>query len=968
MSNLTPYQAKYLAYELTRKYPADDLGKFTASLQDAQVDLNPHQVEAALFAFKSPLSKGAILADEVGLGKTIEAGIILAQKWAERKKNLIIICPANLRKQWERELMDKFYLPSVILESKNFNRQIKDGAANPFEQQGIVICSFQFAASKKEAMRAVRWDMVIIDEAHRLRNVYKPDNKLSNALKNALLPYHKILLTATPLQNSLLELYGLVSIIDDYTFGDVKSFKQQFTYSTGADTFRELKKRLAPICNRTLRKQVLEYVNFTERKAIVEEFYPTKEEEELYEGLTEYLSRDNLFALPASQRKLMTLIMRKLLASSSFAIEGTLRGLAERLDTRLAGQIAADEADLMREEYEEYDDDAEEWAENGDDDSNAGSELRLDEEQQELLRSEAKELRRYHELAKAIQINSKGQKLITALRKGFEMREPGASEKAIIFTESTRTQSYIQKILEENGFQGKLVLFNGSNNDPISKEIYSEWMKRHSGTDRVTGSRTADLRQALVDKFREDATIMIATEAAAEGINLQFCSLVVNYDLPWNPQRIEQRIGRCHRYGQKHDVVVVNFLNKKNAADERVYELLKEKFKLFDGVFGASDEVLGAIGSGLDFEKRIAQIYRDCRRPEDIKAAFDALDEELRVQKDERMQETRTKLLENLDEEVIRKLKVNLKEGQKYLNRYEQWLWDITAYYLQDDATFNLSENSFLLKRNPFGDLNIHRGPYMILRASPQKKKTDIAVADDTNIYRAGHPLAQRIMEECRGKMLPECHLTFHVSHAIPQVSILQPLVGQRGHMRVSCLTISAFETEDHLLLSAVLDDGTVLDSEQCQRLLGIDAIEGPVIKLGREVSALLHKREQELSKEQLHENMERNSRYFDEEYEKLDHWAEDMKVSLEKEIADLDAELKLKKAEVRKAAELREKVTLQREMNDIERKRSEKRRNLYEAQDEIDAKKDRLLQEIEQRLEQKVSVETLFSISFEIV
>ena len=136
--------------------------------------------------------------------------------------------------------------------------------------------------------------------------------------------------------------------------------------------------------------------------------------------------------------------------------------------------------------------------------------------------------------------------------------------------------------------------------------------------------------------FRDEAIIMIATEAAAEGINLQFCSLVVNYDLPWNPQRIEQRIGRCHRYGQKHDVVVVNFLNQKNAADQRVYQLLAEKFKLFNGVFGASDEVLGSIESGVDFEKRIADIYQKCRTQEQIQFNFDQLQREMEIQIDER--------------------------------------------------------------------------------------------------------------------------------------------------------------------------------------------------------------------------------------------------------------------------------------------------------------------------------------------
>src|ERR1019366_2817095 len=136
--------------------------------------------------------------------------------------------------------------------------------------------------------------------------------------------------------------------------------------------------------------------------------------------------------------------------------------------------------------------------------------------------------------------------------------------------------------------------------------------------DIVTGIPAADRRKALVDYFRDHGSIMVATEAAAEGINLQFCSMVVNYDLPWNPQRIEQRIGRCHRYGQQHDVVVINFLNKANAADLRVFELLDEKFQLFSGVFGASDEILGTIESGVDFERRIVAIYQTCRTTEAI--------------------------------------------------------------------------------------------------------------------------------------------------------------------------------------------------------------------------------------------------------------------------------------------------------------------------------------------------------------
>ena len=252
----SPHQLAYFAHQLTRRAAADSMDRMAGALLDAQVDLNPHQIDAALFASSNPLSKGVILADEVGLGKTIEAGLLLAQRWAERKRKLLIIAPANLRKQWHQELADKFGLSASILEAKSFKQAIKDGEANPFESSKIVICSYQFAASKSESVQNVAWDLVVVDEAHRLRNVYKTDNKIARILRDALAHARKVFLTATPLQNSLLELYGLVSFIDDRVFGDLDSFRTQFSQLRDADSFDELKRRISPICKRTLRRQV----------------------------------------------------------------------------------------------------------------------------------------------------------------------------------------------------------------------------------------------------------------------------------------------------------------------------------------------------------------------------------------------------------------------------------------------------------------------------------------------------------------------------------------------------------------------------------------------------------------------------------------------------------------------------------------------------------------------------------------
>ena len=163
------YHSAYWAHALTLKGESGTIDDLSRSIANARVDLNPHQVDAALFAVRSPLSRGVILADEVGLGKTIEAGIVLAQRWAERKRRLLLILPANLRKQWQQELDEKFALPSTILESKSFNQLKKRGHHNPFDQPGqVIICSYHFAAAKAAELTLVGWNLVIIDEAHRL--------------------------------------------------------------------------------------------------------------------------------------------------------------------------------------------------------------------------------------------------------------------------------------------------------------------------------------------------------------------------------------------------------------------------------------------------------------------------------------------------------------------------------------------------------------------------------------------------------------------------------------------------------------------------------------------------------------------------------------------------------------------------------------------------------------------------------
>lgn len=970
---LTDYHAKYYAYELTKTASSDDTNRLASAMFDAQVELNPHQVDAALFAFQSPLSKGVILADEVGLGKTIEAGLVIAQKWAERKRKILIVVPANLRKQWSQEMIDKFFIPSLILETKSFNQSIKNGNLNPFEQKDLlVITSYNFIKSKDAYVKLIDWDIVIIDEAHRLRNVYKPQNKTANAIKNALLHVDKkILLTATPLQNSLLELYGLVSIIDDYAFGDFKSFRSQYT-RTDEDhvNYQELKDRLAPICKRTLRKQVLAYIPYTNRISITEDFTPSADEQRLYELISDYLQAESLYALPSSQRQLMTLILRRLLASSTYAISGTLQVLTDKLNAILAGQpeLVPVEAQIG-EDFEALNDLKEEWEEDGDEEEDEDSKKKaaiFSEDERKGIASELNSLGEFLQLAKSITRNSKGEKLLTALKRGFqELEKMGALKKAIIFTESTRTQLYIKTILDESEFAGKIVLFNGSNTDAESKAVYQQWLEKHAGTDKVSGSKTADMRAALVEYFRNTANIMIATEAAAEGINLQFCSLVVNYDLPWNPQRIEQRIGRCHRYGQKHDVVVVNFLNRKNEADQRVFELLKNKFKLFDGVFGASDEVLGVLGSGVDFEKRIIDIYQTCRTQDAIQLAFDFLQKELEIEITEAVSTARKSLLENFDDEVNEKLKIRQEQSGMILNKYENWLWNLTTYFLHGKASFDNERYFFNLTQNPFPELPIHNGPYIINSKTAQRKIED----DISNIYRINHPLAQAIIGAVKNEALPVTELIFDYTATPKKVSVVEELKYKSGWLIAVNAIFSGFETENRLVFTAVTEDGTLLDSNQAARLFSINARKGLRSiaipdKLATDLSSL---QEDQLSDLQFGIEC-KNNEFFQLEVDKLHNWADDRVKAAEKELKDTKEKIKVLNRDAKKTKDLKEQLRIQNDIKMLSALQNKLRQNIFSLEDEIQNHRDRMIGEIEKRMNLQVSTEPLFTIRWIVI
>ena len=956
--NITNYHAKYYAHDLLRSSTEDGIEKISRSLFDAAVDLNPHQIEAALFALKSPLSKGVVLADEVGLGKTIEASLALCQYWAERKRKLLIICPASIRKQWSIELEEKFNIPSVILEAKTYNHYIDQGYDNPFAQDSVVICSYQFINSKKEFVKLVPWNLAIIDEAHKLRNAYRSSNVLGQAVKWVLEDTKKILLTATPLQNSLMELFGLSTIIDDYIFGDSRSFRQLYVSDTDLES---LKTRLQGFCKRTLRQQVLQYIPYTNRKAITIRFAQTDQEVALYQDITAFLQHPDTYAIPTSQKSLLTLVIRKILASSSYALISTLRTIKSRLEKLKDEQMAEEDIIQQLVDDESLDDEEVEELEIPPVENNeAGGNQDEDTIDKEQVNQEITLLESFIEKAWNIKIDSKTKRLKEGIERGFtEAEKMGAQRKVIVFTESRRTQQYLKDYLDANGYTGKVVTFNGTNTDKDSKIIYENWLERNKVTGRISGSKSSDMRIAILEHFRDTADILVATESAAEGINLQFCSLVINYDLPWNPQRIEQRIGRCHRYGQKFDVVVINFLNERNDVDRQVYDLLEYKFNLFSGVFGASDEVLGSLESGVDFEREVLKIYQQCRKPGEIQKAFAELQQRMDAQIQSKIQESKEILLEHFDEDVHDRLKIHLEQTQTFLDKMERRFWAITEHVLQDRAEFNPNGLSFYLKEAPGN--KCQAGHYSLI----SKRKENI---DGVYLYRMSHPLGEYVLSESQKSNTPHAELVFDISNHPVRISVVESLKGKSGYMILSKLTIYSFGQDEYLLFNAFDDSGAVIHPEICEKMFDCGATACRDARLPDDVFVRLQDDAQCHINATIDKTLERNNSYYQEECDRLFRWADDLVSSAEKELKDTKNKRMALNRQLRQSTSLQEKHDLEVKIKETEVLQRKQRQRIFDVEDEIEEKRNGLIDKLKKKLEQKTNSDTLFTIRWKVV
>lgn len=815
-----PIQRLYVAEDLVRRRRADERRRYVASQRSARIDPNPHQIDAVTFALARIPDGGCILADEVGLGKTIEAGLVIAQLLAENATRILVVTPKALLGQWKQELFSLFQIDAIEVRRTDID----------FRGSGVFLVTRDLAGGERGAAQlgaAPRFDLCVIDEAHEVfAGIYKRFDRrgaprdessyarmaarLSTALRAAGTPI--LLLTATPIQNSLLELWGLVHYIDPTgtLLGDISTFRDLFCALDDKVLVEgqayELQRRLATVLKRTLRRQAQDFMRepFVGRQARLFEYPMSPEERALYNDVTSYLLEPDLQAFRGNQRTLLLLGFHRLMASSQAAFSASLQKVADRL-RRVIDRGASDDTEDASALLHDLEADEEEPVESSE--ALAAS--------APAVTAELARVERFVARARALPTDSKAHALLSAIRLVMEQAEHGKSSgKVVVFTESLITQDYLRTLLIESRLvgDGDITVFRGTNDSPRAIQAYDRWFEEVGRKlDQASlPSRDVAIRLALVHEFRHRSRVLLSTEAGAKGLNLQFCDTVINYDLPWNPQRIEQRIGRAHRYGQRRDVTVINFIAKDNEAQRLTYEILSQKLDLFGAVLGATDEVLHGPSTtpeslasvmGSDFEAQLRRIYERARTIEEVERELRTLRDAMTGKRREfevAQRRTEEVIQSRFDASVKQVFTRIQQEIPQQLAELDRQIERVVSAYLDAIGVHHRIE-----RRESSSELTVEASPALPepLRSGVHALIGNLIPGSPLHPLHPGHALVVAAVEHARehGKQR-----AFWVGvHATsPELMAWR---GRRGRLRLVRVVHHGFEIAEHLVPVAVL-------------------------------------------------------------------------------------------------------------------------------------------------------------------
>ena len=934
------------------------------SLFSTRASLMPHQVRVAHWALHNPFTKGVILADEVGLGKTIEAAIITKELICRgRARRILILVPAKLVSQWRHELLEKINEDFLILNSSEA-RRVEAAGLNPWASTNRVIASLDYARAKGDDGRRARleqinerpWDLLIVDEAHALKDPGSGNHEFIRGINRE----HTLFLTGTPIRNYAWDLFHVSNIIErreEKPLGTKYSFRKTFLQDgrgLRVKNVPELIERVEKFLIRNTKSKVPEIrqVRRIGRTFHFEMHGPEREFHARAEDYIYSLYRDGRAYQGEFYKVLLASGLRKLLASSRQAVVPTL-------EARLARLRAVDSAGLVEEATDPdtffasagSENPVEEASEDLEAQSARLKKRRTPEQQRARLREEVDELHEILADAARVTANAKLDALIAALRS--PSLRPG--EKVLVFTEYRRTMDLLVGALRVagfrvDGFHGGLPRFRPGARTP------------HRSPDGA-GRTREDVFVRFRDSSEAGTQVVVATEAAAEGLNLQFCRVVVNYDLPWNPQKIEQRIGRVHRIGQKDDVIVVN-LAVQGSMDDEILRLLQEKIRLFDTILGESELILGAIDEAqiYNFEEQLMDIAARARSPEHIRAEM----ERFRTEMDEVLRERQEQMrlqLRDFDDRVT-----------DHLGHTPEVPSDIQLAVKRKNGDVEAFVRRYLHKHGAELEASTRPGVYVFTtpaalrgrypelateyRATFQQEIANEAI--DADYIAHGHPFLMAAVEECRS-IGETARLVLRYSDSDRRLHGFDHLPGRCGLWCNFKVTFSSFDTEE-CLFPVFVGDGLEFSDVFSFRMLYYPLIEAPTTPPVpvAEVARGSERAREQLTSEKLTQLRTLNDQVFEEEAARIDTFFEDSLLEFEDEEQSLMRRMEQVQKQRRTAKTFDERKALREEYEQLKERYFTVQRENFRRREEEGQRRDRKISTLAGQKEPQVRVELI--------
>lgn len=852
----SPFHIYSKARELAGYVNGED--RLLAAFASSDIGIYPYQIAAAQFALRSPFLKGAVLADEGSLGKTFEALLIATQRWYEGGNRQLLVLPANLIRQWTQKIETGFTLPYVLIDTEKL---LHADAENPFDQEALVVTTYDFAVENAEHIARIEWDLAIFDEASTLCKSHTAENRTASVLKQATDGAFRLLLTPTPITTSILDIYGLLHFIDESILPDEKTFYDR--YFRKPENYAELSEWVSQYCFRTLKRQVTEYVNFTDRIPYTVSYPLSSSEKSLYEKLEAYLALPIKLAYPKMDRYDLTLMYYHTASSSPQALCRTLDGAIRRLEE-------------------------------------------LQQPQAERERQRLVEIR---ECAAQIEASGKMKTLLSVLKKCFaRLKQLGTEKKALIFTDNKVTQKVLRNLLAENGYPGVLT-YSGDNGRDYS----------------------------IIEQFRSDKKIeiLLSTDEAAKGLDIEFCPVVVNYDLLYNAVELEQRITRCHRQGQQSDVIVVNLLSKDNFADVRILELINKRVLQFDGIFGLSDNILG------NFDADIDELLTAMRPSEVIRQAFRQNLSEHKQANVQLVEQTEQTIFTTFTDLIASRITVTPEYIEDKIEAIQQELWTVVKWYFEDynrthpDTPYRIDEQAKTITA-PEGDLPELFYYWSGSRNRPYRSLRQYGLASDFKPHQGRITLASVLGRHVLDEICCANGGTITVEGEMEPCTI--------GFYAVAVAPKGSRDARTYFVFQGRTESGKVLSDKECCEIMALPTVhftEEKVAENCREnynsriftvASVLKPDRIDALvpTDEYIEKRLRERDSTQAEELAAMKRRTAVAKTRLERDVAALDARIKVAEKEVEEAPDRLSKIQADKRLKVLRHELRQKQDNLF--------------------------------------